>query len=38
MAAYAIGSLTLHNTEWQGEYGARMPVTSAAAPLQGLRG
>ncbi|MET3132645.1 uncharacterized protein (DUF1330 family) [Oxalobacteraceae bacterium GrIS 1.11] len=25
MAAYAIGSLTVHNTDWQQEYGARMP-------------
>jgi uncharacterized protein (DUF1330 family) len=26
MAAYAIGSLTLHSTQWQQEYGARMPA------------
>lgn len=26
MAAYAIGSLTLHNTDWQQEYGTRMPA------------
>jgi uncharacterized protein (DUF1330 family) len=25
MAAYAIGSLTVRSTEWQKEYGARMP-------------
>jgi len=26
MAAYAIGSLITHNTDWQQEYGARMPA------------
>jgi uncharacterized protein (DUF1330 family) len=26
MAAYAIGSLTVHDTSWQQEYGARMPA------------
>ncbi|MBJ7312837.1 DUF1330 domain-containing protein [Rugamonas sp. CCM 8940] len=26
MAAYAIGSLTIHNTEWQKEYGEKMPA------------
>lgn len=26
MAAYAIGSLTVHDTNWQQEYGAKMPA------------
>lgn len=26
MAAYAIGSLTIHNTDWQKEYGEKMPA------------
>ena len=26
MAAYAIGALTVHNTDWQQEYGAKMPA------------
>lgn len=26
MAAYAIGSLTVHKTDWQQEYGAKMPA------------
>ena len=46
MAAYAIGSLTLHNTEWQGEYGTRMPAliqkhggkVLAKAPAEALEG
>lgn len=46
MAAYAIGSLTLHNTDWQQEYGARMPAliqkhggkVLAKAPVEGLEG
>ncbi|MES2739389.1 MAG: DUF1330 domain-containing protein [Pseudomonadota bacterium] len=46
MAAYAIGSLTVHNTDWQKEYGAKMPAliekhggkVLAKAPAQGLEG
>lgn len=26
MTAYAIGCLTIHNTDWQQEYGAKMPA------------
>ena len=26
MAAYAIGALTIHNTDWQKEYGEKMPA------------
>ncbi|MFZ6748804.1 DUF1330 domain-containing protein [Undibacterium sp. Ren11W] len=26
MAAYAIGSITVHNTDWQKEYGEKMPA------------
>ena len=26
MATYAIGSLTVHNTDWQKEYGEKMPA------------
>lgn len=26
MAAYAIGSITVHNTDWQQEYGEKMPA------------
>jgi uncharacterized protein (DUF1330 family) len=29
MTAYAIGSATLRSTEWQKEYGARMPALTA---------
>jgi uncharacterized protein (DUF1330 family) len=29
MTAYAIGSVTLRSTEWQKEYGARMPALTA---------
>lgn len=46
MAAYAIGSLTLHNTDWQQEYGSRMPALIqkhggkmlGKAPVEGLEG
>ena len=46
MAAYAIGSLTVSNTDWQKEYGAKMPAlirkhggrVLAKAPVQGLEG
>lgn len=26
MAAYVIGALTVHNTDWQQEYGSKMPA------------
>jgi uncharacterized protein (DUF1330 family) len=26
MAAYAIGAITIHNTDWQAEYSAKMPA------------
>ncbi len=26
MAAYVIGALTIHNTDWQQEYGTKMPA------------
>ncbi|MFB9243162.1 DUF1330 domain-containing protein [Massilia antarctica] len=46
MAAYAIGSLTVHTTQWQQEYGAKMPAlihkhggkVLAKAAAQGLEG
>jgi uncharacterized protein (DUF1330 family) len=46
MAAYAIGSLTVRSTEWQQEYGARMPAliqkhggkVLAKAPPQAMEG
>ncbi len=46
MVAYAIGSLTVHNTDWQQEYGEKMPAliakhggkVLAKAPARALEG
>jgi uncharacterized protein (DUF1330 family) len=46
MAAYAIGALTVHNTDWQKEYGEKMPAliqryggkVLAKSPAQTLEG
>lgn len=29
MAAYAIGAITVHNTDWQKEYGEKMPALTS---------
>jgi uncharacterized protein (DUF1330 family) len=46
MTTYAIGSLVIHNTDWQKEYGAKMPalvakhggILRARGPVQLLEG
>jgi len=46
MATYAIGSLVIHHTDWQKEYGEKMPALirkhggtlRARAPVQQLHG